>query len=203
MFTSRAEYRLLLREDNADFRLRELGYRLGLVPNDVFGQFRKKKGHVERLLCYIHECKIRPEPRVIDKLKDLGSAPIRNSISLAQLLRRNEVFFEHLSLFDQALDGTEESIAEEVETRIKYEGYISRQERQVDKLKKMETIRLPEEMDYHSIYGLSREVREKLSRVRPLSLGQASRISGITPAALMAIQVHLKKHASGKQDSEE
>jgi len=196
MFTSRAEYRLLLREDNADFRLRELGYRLGLVPDDVFGQFCRKKEKVERLLSNLHEGKLRPEPRVLERLKDLRSAPIKNVISLAQLLRRTEISFENLSLFDTALDGIEESIAEEVETRIKYEGYIIRQERDVEKLKKMENIRLPEEIDYGSVYGLSREVREKLSEVRPLSLGQASRISGITPAALMAIQVHLKKRAS-------
>jgi len=196
MFTSRAEYRLLLREDNADFRLRELGYRLGLVPDDVFGQFCRKKEKVERLLSNLHEGKLRPEPRVLERLKDLRSAPIKNVISLAQLLRRTEISFENLSLFDPALDGIEESIAEEVETRIKYEGYIIRQERDVEKLKKMENIRLPEEIDYGSVYGLSREVREKLSEVRPLSLGQASRISGITPAALMAIQVHLKKRAS-------
>jgi len=196
MFTSRAEYRLLLREDNADFRLRELGYRLGLVPDDVFGQFCRKKEKVERLLSNLHEGKLRPEPRVLERLKDLRSAPIKNAISLAQLLRRTEISFENLSLFDPALDGIEESISEEVETRIKYEGYIIRQERDVEKLKKMENIRLPEEIDYGSVYGLSREVREKLSEVRPLSLGQASRISGITPAALMAIQVHLKKRAS-------
>jgi len=196
MFTSRAEYRLLLREDNADFRLRELGYRLGLVPDDVFGQFCRKKEKVERLLSNLHEGKLRPEPRVLERLKDLRSAPIKNVISLAQLLRRTEISFENLSLFDPALDGIEESISEEVETRIKYEGYIIRQERDVEKLKKMENIRLPEEIDYGSVYGLSREVREKLSEVRPLSLGQASRISGITPAALMAIQVHLKKRAS-------
>jgi tRNA uridine 5-carboxymethylaminomethyl modification enzyme len=203
MFTSRAEYRLLLREDNADFRLRELGYRLGLVPDDVFGQFCRKKENVEKLLSHLHERKLRPEPRVLGRLKDLRSAPIKNVISLAQLLRRPEIFFEHLSLFDPALDGIEESIAEEVETRIKYEGYISRQERQVEKLKKMENVRLPEEIDYGSVYGLSREVREKLGEVRPLSLGQASRISGITPAALMAIQVHLKKRASSNQESSE
>jgi len=203
MFTSRAEYRLLLREDNADFRLRELGYRLGLVRDDVFGQFCRKKEKVERLLSDLHERKLRPEPRVLERLKDVRSAPIKNVLSFAQLLRRPEIFFEHLSLFDPALDGIEESIAEEVETRIKYEGYISRQERDVEKLKKMENIRLPEEIDYGSVYGLSREVREKLSEVRPLSLGQASRISGITPAALMAIQVHLKKRASTNQESGE
>jgi tRNA uridine 5-carboxymethylaminomethyl modification enzyme len=201
MFTSRAEYRLLLREDNADFRLRELGYRLGLVPDDVFGQFCRKKEDVERLLSHLQERKLRPEPRVLERLKDLRSAPIKNVISLAQLLRRNEIFLEHLSLFDPALDGIEESVAEEVETRIKYEGYINRQERQVEKLKKMENIRLPVEIDYGSVYGLSREAREKLSEVRPVSLGQASRISGITPAALMAIQVHIKKRASTNQES--
>jgi tRNA uridine 5-carboxymethylaminomethyl modification enzyme len=203
MFTSRAEYRLLLREDNADFRLRELGYRLGLVPDDVFRQFCRKKEHVERLLSHLYERKVRPEPRILERLKDLGSAPIKNVISLAQLLRRNEIFLEHLSLFDPALDCIEESIAEEVETRIKYEGYINRQERQVEKLKKMENTRLPVEIDYESVYGLSREVREKLNEVRPLSLGQASRISGITPAALMAIQVHLKRRASTNQESGE
>jgi tRNA uridine 5-carboxymethylaminomethyl modification enzyme len=203
MFTSRAEYRLLLREDNADFRLRELGYRLGLVPDDVFGQFCRKKENVERLLSHLHERKLRPEPRILERLKDLRSAPIKNVISLAQLLRRNEIFLEHLSLFDPTLDGIDESIAEEVETRIKYEGYINRQEKQVKQLKKMENIRLPEEIDYGSVYGLSREAREKLSEVRPVSLGQASRISGITPAALMAIQVHLKKRASPHQESNE
>jgi tRNA uridine 5-carboxymethylaminomethyl modification enzyme len=203
MFTSRAEYRLLLREDNADFRLRELGYRLGLVPDDVYREFCRKKEHVERLLSHLYERKLRPEPRVLERLKDLRSPPIKNVISLAQLLRRNEIFLEHLSLFDPALDGIEASIAEEVETRVKYEGYISRQERQVEKLKKMEHTRLPDEIDYGSVYGLSREVREKLSEVRPLSLGQASRISGITPAALMAIQVHLKRHVTTNQESGE
>ena len=113
--------------------------------------------------------------------------------SLAQLLRRNEILFEHLRVFDPGLDGIDARIAEEVETRIKYEGYIERQNKQVRRLKRMEDVRVPDEMDYETVYGLSTEVREKLSRVRPVSLGQASRISGITPAALMAIQVHLKR----------
>jgi len=193
MFTSRAEYRLLLREGNADMRLRDIGYGLGLVPEEVYRQFCQKRRDVERLSARIEAFKVRPEPSVMDRLKSLGSPPIKNVTTLGQLLRRNEIFFEHLSLFDPSLEGTERIIAEEVETRIKYEGYISRQERQVEKLRRMEEARLPEEMDYAEIYGLTREVREKLSMVRPLSLGQASRISGITPAALMAIQIHLKK----------
>jgi len=193
MFTSRAEYRLLLREDNADFRLRDMGHKLGLVPNEVYQRFCKKRDQVEQFLSRLSEFILRPEPSVIDRLKGMGSPPIKNITSLAQLLRRNEIFFEHLRFFDPGLDAVEERIAEEVETRIKYEGYIERQERQVEKLKSMESVKLPEMIDYENIYGLSREVKEKLSKVRPISLGQASRISGITPAALMAIQVHLKK----------
>jgi tRNA uridine 5-carboxymethylaminomethyl modification enzyme len=194
MFTSRAEYRLLLREDNADFRLRDIGHRLGLVHDDVYRQFCKKRETVEKLLARLNHVKLKPEASVIEKLKAFGSPPIKNITSLAQLLRRNEVLFEHLALFDSQLDCSDQTIAEEIETRIKYEGYISRQEKHVEKLKRMENARLPEDVDYNAIYGLSREVREKLIQVRPLSLGQASRISGITPAALMAIQVHLKKH---------
>ena len=196
MFTSRAEYRLLLREDNADFRLRDVGYRLGLVNDEVYRQFCKKRDEVGELMNRLTEFRLRPEPRVQEKLKDLGSAPIKNVTSLARLLRRNEIFTEHLRVFDPGLDDVDRRISEEVETRIKYEGYIQRQQRQVEKLKRMEDMSLPDDMDYQSIYGLSREVKEKLSRVEPLSLGQASRISGITPAALMAIQIHLKKTAS-------
>jgi tRNA uridine 5-carboxymethylaminomethyl modification enzyme len=194
MFTSRAEYRLLLREDNADFRLREVGHKMGLVSDDVYQGFCKKREQVEQLLARLNGFKLRPEPPINDRLKGMGSSPIKNITSLAQLLRRSEIFFEHLRSFDPELDGAEERIAEEVETRIKYEGYIHRQEKQVDKLRRMEHVKLPEKIDYETVYGLSREVKEKLSRVRPISLGQASRISGITPAALMAIQVHLKKY---------
>jgi tRNA uridine 5-carboxymethylaminomethyl modification enzyme len=193
MFTSRAEYRLLLREDNADFRLRDIGFRLGLVPDDVYRQYCEKKTGVEELLNRLSEFKLKPEPAVIERLRELGSPPIRNITSLTQLLRRNEILFAHLKVFDSGLDEIDARIAEEVETRIKYEGYIERQKRQVEKLKHMEDIKVPEEIDYEAVYGLSTEVREKLSRVRPVSLGQASRISGVTPAALMAVQVHLKR----------
>ena len=193
MFTSRAEYRLLLREDNADFRLRDIGRRLGLVPYKTYRQFCEKRNEVEKIMRRLNDFKIRPKPSVMERLKHLGSAPIRNTVSLAHLLRRNEIFFEHLRFFDQELDNINDLVAEEVEARIKYQGYISRQERQVEKLKRMEDVKLPEEIDYQSVHGLSKEVMEKLGMVRPVSLGQASRISSITPAALMAIQIHLKK----------
>jgi tRNA uridine 5-carboxymethylaminomethyl modification enzyme len=199
MFTSRAEYRLLLREDNADFRLRDIGYGLGLVPEEVYRHFARKRETVEKLLDRLNDTKIRPEPPVADQLERLGSTPIKNITSLAQLLRRNEILFEHLFLFAPDLQEVDEAVFEEVETRIKYEGYIAHQRKQVEKLKKMENVRLSEDVDYASVYGLTREAKEKLSKVRPVSLGQASRISGITPAALMAIQVHLKKSAGHAQ----
>ena len=196
MFTSRAEYRLLLREDNADFRLRDIGYRLGLVSDEVYRQFSRKRDEVEKLFVRLKEFKLRPENWVGERLKELCSARIKNATSLEQLLKRSEIFFNHLHLFDPELSNTDEQVAAEVETRIKYKGYIDRQERQVEKLKRMEDTRLPEDIDYQAIHGFSTEVREKLSKVRPISLGQASRISGVTPAALMAIQVHLKKVGS-------
>ncbi|MBW1679893.1 MAG: tRNA uridine-5-carboxymethylaminomethyl(34) synthesis enzyme MnmG [Deltaproteobacteria bacterium] len=198
MFTSRAEYRLLLREDNADFRLRDLGYRLGLVSEEVYAAFCRKRERLASLLKRLEEVKLRPDAAVADKLKALGSAPIRNVTSLARLLRRNEIFFQDLKVFDPALEEVDPVVAEEAETRIKYEGYIARQERQVEKLKRMDEVKIPDEIDFRAVHGLSNEVKEKLERVRPVSLGQASRISGVTPAALMALQVHLKRMAGAQ-----
>jgi tRNA uridine 5-carboxymethylaminomethyl modification enzyme len=197
MFTSRAEYRLLLREDNADFRLRDTGYRLGLVSDDVYRDFCKKRDEAEKLLVRLKEFRVSPESSVLDRLKEFGTAPIKNKTSLAQLLKRSEIFIEHLHVFDSELSKIDEQVAAEIETRIKYEGYIDRQERQVNKLRQMEDMRLPEDIDYQKVHGLTTEVREKLGRVRPISLGQASRISGITPAALMAVQVFLKSKGTG------
>lgn len=196
MFTSRAEYRLLLREDNADFRLRDIGHKLGLVPDDVYKDFCKKRDMVERIIDRLNSVRIRPSPGINDKLKVVGTTPIRNPVTLAQLLRRKEITYEHIKMLDDGLEELEDRLKEEVEIRIKYEGYIKRQESQVEKMKKMENVRLPDDIDYHLIHGLSNEVKEKLSKIRPVSLGQASRISGVTPAALMAIQVYLKKLSS-------
>ncbi len=193
MFTSRAEYRLLLREDNADYRLMDIGYRLGLVTDDAYSSFCRRRDNVDKLIIRLKEFHIRPETGVQDRLKELGSPLINNNISLYRLLKRNEILFEHLPFFDPGLSNTESQVAKEVETRIKYEGYIERQERQVEKFKKMEAVELPDDIDYSYVYGLTQEVKEKLDRVRPMTLGQASRISGVTPAAIMALQIHLKK----------
>jgi len=193
MFTSRAEYRLLLREDNADFRLRELGHRLGLVTDEDYEKFRLKSKKVDSLLNMLNEIRLRPGTQVADRLKDMGSTPVKDIMTIAQLLKRSEIYIGQLNCFAPDLDSFDEIIKEEVETIIKYEGYITRQKQQVEKLKRMEDAKIPEDLDYEAVYGLTREVREKLSRVRPLSMGQATRISGVTPAALMALQVHFKR----------
>ncbi|RLB25924.1 MAG: tRNA uridine-5-carboxymethylaminomethyl(34) synthesis enzyme MnmG [Deltaproteobacteria bacterium] len=196
MFTSRAEYRLLLREDNADFRLREIGYRLGLVTEEEYRRFCQKRDMVEVIMDRLKRTKIRPSAGVQDRLRSLGSAPIKNVTTLEQLLRRNEIFYEHLRLFAPDLPEVEEQVAEEAETRVKYDGYIKRQERHVEKMRYMESVRIPQSIDYYKVHGLSTEVRQKLDKIRPVSLGQASRISGVTPAAIMALQVYMKKMES-------
>jgi len=196
MFTSRAEYRLLLREDNADFRLRDIGYKLGLIKDDIYKKFCKKRDAVEKLLLRLNEFSIKPTKQTLDLLKKIGTTPIKESISLSQLLKRYEVSFEQLSHFNPTLKDIEEQSANEVETRIKYAGYIDRQECQVQKMKHMEHVKLPDNLDYNNIHGLTTEVREKLEQIRPTSLGQVSRISGLTPAAIMALQIHLKRIGS-------
>ena len=198
MFTSRAEYRLLLREDNADFRLRDKGHELGLVSDDIYKEFCRKRDLIEDLLLRLQKFRLKPESETLDRLKQLGTTPIKNATSLAQLLKRSEIFFEDILPFDPDLSNIGEQVAMEVETRIKYEGYIDRQEREVEKMKRWDGVRLPEHVDYLAVHGLSTEVREKLGKIRPISLGQASRISGVTPAAIMALQVHLKRSRNGK-----
>ncbi len=193
MFTSRAEYRLLLREDNADLRLRDIGHRLGLVSDDVYRAFCRKREAIKKLLVRLEEQVLRPEPGVCDRLQEMGSSSIRNPTSLARLLRRSEISFHSLQVFDPDLAEIDSHISEEVEIRVKYQGYIDRQERQVERLARIEEQRIPESVDYSQVHSLSNEVREKLSLVRPASLGQASRISGVTPAAIMALQIHIKR----------
>jgi len=193
MFTSRAEHRLLLREDNADFRLRDIGYRLGLVSDEEYQNFCTKRENVKKLMKRLNGTRIKPGPEINDHLNKIGSAPIKQTITLARILKRSDMFFEDLKSFDQGLSDIDPQVSLEIETRIKYEGYIERQEREVEKFSRMEELKLPERLDYKSIHGLTTEVREKLSNVRPINLGQASRISGVTPAAIMALQIHLKR----------
>jgi len=197
MFTSRAEYRLLLREDNADLRLMPIGYRLGLISEGQYKQFLEKKEGIKKTLKRLSEIKIKPAPSVNEVFKKIGTSPIHNPITLKELLRRPEVDLYDLKVFDETFGHIPKAVAEEVSFQIKYEGYIKRQQEQVERFKRLENMRLPQDVDYYKIPGLSNEVKERLSKICPISLGQAARISGITPAAIFILQVYLKKRASG------
>jgi tRNA uridine 5-carboxymethylaminomethyl modification enzyme len=193
LFTSRAEYRLLLREDNADLRLRDIGYKLGLVNKQTYKKFQEKRKVINKTLTKLENTTIKPNPEINSLLEKLGSARLRQPISLKDLLRRPEVAFDDLAplaKLNQPLAMVEKH---EVQLQVKYQGYIERQNEQVGRFRRLESVALPDEMDYTGLAGLSHEVIEKLSRVRPRSLGQASRISGITPAAISALQIHLRK----------
>ena len=193
MFTSRAEYRLLLREDNADLRLTELGYRIGLASLEAYQRTREKTRRVKEIIDQLESRHLNPSGEINDKLKALGSAPLRTPTSLAQLLRRPKLFFYDLSVFVPELAGIPDAVSLQVELGIKYSGYIQRQIEGVNRFKKMEDLRLPEDIDYSKIQGLSREACEKLNMIRPHSLGQANRIPGITPAAVSLLSIYLKK----------
>ena len=194
MFTSRAEYRLILREDNADLRLREKGYRVGLVKKEEYNNYLKKKKAIDDEFRRIRSTKLKPDANTNQALIRLGTAPIKNPTTMEELLRRPEVSYETLStLGHPPQDDISSPVMEQVEIQVKYAGYINRQMEQVEKFKKKEQLKIPPDIDYGVIPGLSREVQEKLSAIRPLSLGQASRISGITPSAISILMVYLKK----------
>jgi len=199
LFTSRAEYRLLLREDNADQRLRETGYRLGLVDEESWQKFIVKKKAINQVVALLGSSRIRPNERVNDYLREHNSSPLSQAMTMTELLRRPEITLAHLNRLARLADielsfePGELDFSDEIELQIKYAGYIKRQQEQVDRFKKLERTRLPEDMLYTGLPGLSNEVVEKLNKIRPRSLGQASRISGITPAAVSVLQVYLKK----------
>ncbi len=192
MFTSRAEYRLLLREDNADYRLKDIGYRLGLISQEEYNAFRRKwetiDKELQRLGC-IHT-KI-PE---LERQTHITFDGPTTSTSLLQLLRRPELTYQDLHPFLKGEGETDVEITEAVEIAVKYEGYIKRQEQVIEQFKKLEHRRVPENFDYQGIKGFSNEVAEKLQKVRPSSVGQASRISGVTPAAISLLLVALERY---------
>jgi tRNA uridine 5-carboxymethylaminomethyl modification enzyme len=193
LFTSRAEYRLLLREDNADLRLRDIGYKLGLVDTKTYEAFKVKREAIERSLEKLAATMIKPGPVTDSMLERLGSVTLRQTCSLKDLLRRPEITLEDLEPFAELDRELAPGIKREVQLQIKYQGYIDRQSEQVARFRKMESVGLPEDLTYDGLSGLSNEVIEKLTKVQPRSLGQASRISGITPAAISVLQIHLRK----------
>ncbi len=193
LFTSRAEYRLLLREDNADLRLTEIGHQLGLVDELAYERFQAKKRALESGIKWLDKTMIRPTRETNERLATMGSSDLKQQVSLADLLRRPEMDLEKLTRVCGKELEIEENYRQDIQLQVKFEGYIKRQQEQVERFRKFESIVLPIDMDYSSMPGLSAEVIEKLTRIRPLNLGQASRISGITPAAISILQVNLKK----------
>lgn len=193
MFTSRAEYRLHLREDNADLRLREMGYEAGLVKGEEYRIFLEKKKAIEQTFSRISEAKINPTMENNAILHRLGSTPLKKETSLQELLKRPEIHHPHLIDFDRDLENLPKESWEQVEIQVKYDGYIKRQMEQIERFKRLEEVGFPENFDFKSVIGLSTEVLEKFTKIRPISLGQASRISGVTPAAISILMVNLKK----------
>lgn len=193
MFTSRAEYRLLLREGNADLRLTEIGRNLGLVKDDQWALFCAKKEGLDKVLNSLNSIKIKPDQSTRDIIEKIGGTAPGKSVSLSAILRQPELSIEDMTHFYPELTEYAENIIAEAETQIKYEGYLVRQQELVEKFRRMESVSLPDDLDYSQMSGLTREAVEKLTEVRPLTLGQASRISGITPAAVSSIEIHLKK----------
>lgn len=192
MFTSRAEYRLLLREDNADLRLREKGHEIGLVPEEEFGRFLEKRGEIVAELERVRQSKILPSEADPGFLDEFDLTGLQNSLTYEQLLRRPDFTYAELARIDAASGAVPAVIAEQVEIQVKYQGYINRQMEQVERARKLEGARIPEEFDYAVLPGLTAEVREKLLRFKPDTLGQASRIQGVTPAAISILSIALK-----------
>ena len=197
MFTSRAEYRLLLREDNADLRLTELGHRIGLATPEAHARTARKQEQINELATRLENTRIHPTPSVQAQLETMNTAPIRNITPLAQFLRRPEITFRNLATFCPDLAEVPFDVGLQVEVSSKYSGYVQRQTQGVKRFQKMENVSLPEDLDYRKINGLSREITEKLTHVRPRSLGQAYRIAGVTPAAISVLSVYLYKMKAG------
>ena len=189
MFTSRAEYRLLLRHDNADLRLMEKGYKLGLVPEWQYHQCLVKQENIAKTKSYINSTPLKTNATALARLTDMGITGLLPSTTLAQALRRPEISFETIdNIFDLNIP---EDIAEEVEIQVKYDGYIEREKNHVKRFKDMEGKKIPVAFNYGQVPSLSNEVRQKLMRFQPVSLGQASRISGVTPAAISILMIEL------------
>lgn len=193
IMTSRAEYRLILRQDNADLRLTEMGRKVGLVNDERYRRFSEKKQAIEETLIYLKEKMITPTVENQAKLSELGSAELRTGMNLYDLLRRTELTYELLqSKFE--MPDVPPAVKEQIEIVVKYEGYIKKQIEQVERAQKLETKLLPDEIDYMQIQGLSLEARQKLTKIKPRSIGQAGRISGVSPADVSILMIFLEQH---------
>jgi tRNA uridine 5-carboxymethylaminomethyl modification enzyme len=200
MFTSRAEYRLMLREDNADLRLMETGHELGLIDRDVAKEVRERKRVIEDEIRRIKSVVVKPSADTNDYLTSRGSNPLTSGLFMDQLLKRAELGYDAVRQLAPGTGRIPDRAARQVEIEIKYEGYIRRQLREIEKFRNLERMRIPGDFDFSRVHGLSNELKEKLAEVRPASLGQASRIDGITPAALSVLMIALKSAAERAPD---
>ena len=194
MMTSRAEYRLLLRQDNADMRLTEIGYHIGLIDNDRYNKFLKKKMEIETEIQRIDNIRIGTGTQVQELLKKYGSTPLKTSCSLTELIRRPELDYRKLKDLDlERPAGLSDEVMDQIDINIKYDGYIKRQLRQVEQFRKMEKKIIPETIVYEDIHNLRNEAVQKLNQIRPVSVGQASRISGVSPSDISVLLVHIEQ----------
>lgn len=193
LLTSRAEYRLLLRHDNADLRLTEIGYKIGLIPEERYARFQTKKEQIEREKNRLAGLIIKPRAEVQELIRNAGGSELKDGIRASDLLRRPEMTYAHISTISPSEDSIPAEVAEQVEIQIKYEGYIEKSIQQVERMRKMENKKIPIDIDYDAITGLASEARQKLKQVRPLSVGQASRISGVNPADVSILLVYLEQ----------
>lgn len=201
MMTSRAEYRLLLRQDNADLRLTEKGHAIGLVKEDRWQKFLKKKNGIIEARKRLEDTVLHPSVENLARLESAGLAPIRTSTSFADFLRRPEMDYAKLaSMF--GLERLAPEVEEQLEIAIRYEGYIKKQQEQVERLEHLESRRLPVDLDYALVPSLRDEAREKLAAVRPLSVGQASRISGVSPADISVLLIWLEQERRRRREDD-
>ena len=194
MMTSRAEYRLLLRQDNADLRLTPVGYRVGLIDEDRYQKLLKKQEQIQNEIDRIKKIILGANEEVNTILDALGSARLDTGVSLSDLMKRPELSYELLSELDGNRPPLPEDVKEQVNIQIKYEGYIERQEKQVERFKKLERKNIPSGINYDDVSSLRLEARQKLSQLRPLNIGQASRISGVSPADISVLLVYLESY---------
>ncbi|RBP62102.1 tRNA uridine 5-carboxymethylaminomethyl modification enzyme [Alkalibaculum bacchi] len=193
MMTSRSEYRLLLRQDNADIRLTEKGYEVGLISEERYKRFKDKYKGIHDEIERLNKVIVKPDAKTNEYLESIKSTPLKSGIRLIELLKRPEIRYEHCHVVDPDRPDLPKSITDEVEIQIKYEGYINKQMLQVEQHKKLEKRKLPDDIDYLSIKGLRLEAQQKLDKIKPTSLGQASRISGVSPADISVLMVYLEQ----------
>ncbi len=194
LLTSRAEYRLLLRHDNADLRLTPIGHEIGLISKERYAKFLNKKSLVEQEIERLSEVKVKPEPHVQELLRSLESVELTNSVPAISLLRRPEIEYKHIEQMTMSPFDLDEDMKEQVGIQVKYAGYIEKQSNQVDRLRKMEKKKIPDDIEYSEIHGIATEAKQKLAKIRPISIGQASRISGVTPSDISILLVYLEHY---------